>query len=57
VVLLSIIVLAGSIALAVIVGRWSFVGITVLLVGSIAAYLVVNDGWYGAGWGEFGDGR
>jgi hypothetical protein len=50
----SLIVLAASVALAVLVGRWSSVAITVGVVGAITVYLVVNDGWYGNGWGEFG---
>jgi hypothetical protein len=38
-----------------VVGRW-----WLLLLGSvvwlgIAVFLVVNDGWYGHGWGDFGE--
>ena len=34
--------------------RWTFVASTVMLCLAIAAFLWLNDGWYGAGWGDFG---
>ena len=50
----SLTALIASVALAVVVARWSSVAITVGVVAVITVYLVVNDGWHGAGWGEGG---
>lgn len=33
---------------------WKAPLVVVATLGSIAVFLVINDGWYGAGWGEFG---
>jgi hypothetical protein len=34
--------------------RWSFVAATIGLCSAIGIALWINDGWFGAGWGEFG---
>jgi hypothetical protein len=34
--------------------RWSFVAATLMICAAVAAFLWINDGWYGAGWGDFG---
>jgi hypothetical protein len=49
----SLIALATAVVLAVITARWALVALTLALEGAISVYLVANDGWYGAGWGEF----
>ena len=36
-----------------IAGRWWIVLAAIGVWVGIAAFLVVNDGWYGAGWGDF----
>jgi hypothetical protein len=43
VVTFTLIILSASIALAVILGRWSLVAATIGIVGAIAVYLVLND--------------
>ena len=50
--LLWIAVACGLIGLFV--GRWWVLLVPVALWAGIALFLVVNDGWYGAGWGDFG---
>jgi hypothetical protein len=40
--------------LGLIVGRWWAVVAAVVAWGGIAAYLILNDGWHGAGWGDGG---
>jgi hypothetical protein len=50
--LLWIAVACGLIGLFV--GRWWALLVPVVLWGGIALFLVINDGWYGAGWGDFG---
>ena len=40
--------------LGLVAGRWWTVLAAIVLWGAIALFLVVNDGWYGAGWGDFG---
>ncbi len=35
-------------------GSWRYVAATAVLFGLASAFVVVNDGWYGAGWGENG---
>jgi hypothetical protein len=40
--------------IGVAVGRWWVVAAAVGVVGAVAFFLVLNDGWYGAGWGDFG---
>jgi hypothetical protein len=54
VLLLSLIALGASVVVAVITARWALVALTLALEGAISVYLVANDAWYGAGWGEFG---
>jgi hypothetical protein len=36
------------------IGRWLVVALAMLTWIGIALFLLVNDGWYGAGWGDFG---
>jgi len=50
--LLWIPVVCGLIGL--LVGRWWALVVPVVLWAAITLFLVVNDGWYGAGWGDFG---
>lgn len=40
--------------LALLIGRWWAVLIPVATWTVLAGYLVVHDGWYGHGWGDFG---
>jgi len=40
--------------LGLLVGRWWALIVPVMLWSAIALFLVINDGWYGAGWGDFG---
>jgi len=42
------------IVLAWVRGSWRYVAATAVLIGLAAAFVVVNDGWYGYGWGEDG---
>lgn len=35
-------------------GSWRYVAATAVLIGLAAAFVVVNDGWYGHGWGADG---
>ena len=35
-------------------GRWWALLVPVARWAGIALFLVINDGWYGAGWGDFG---
>jgi hypothetical protein len=41
-------------AAGVVIGRWWVVLAALATWAGLAIYLVVNDGWYGHGWGEFG---
>ena len=50
--LLWIAVACGLIGLFV--GRWWAILIPVVLWAGIALFLVINGGWYGAGWGDYG---
>ena len=45
---------AAFIILGLLLGRWWVVLAAVAVWVGIALFLVANDGWYGAGWGEFG---
>ena len=36
------------------IGRWWSVGVPVVGWLGIAAFLVLNNGWYGHGWGDYG---
>ena len=40
--------------LGLVAGRWWTVLAAIGVWGAIALFLVVNDGWEGAGWGDFG---
>ena len=40
--------------LGLVVGRWWTVLAAIGVWAAIALFLVVNDGWHGAGWGDFG---
>ena len=50
--LLWIVVACGLVGL--LIGRWWALLVPVVLWAGIALFLLVNDGWYGAGWGDFG---
>lgn len=50
--LLGIAVACGAVGL--LVGQWWALTVPVVLWSGIAVFLVINDGWYGAGWGDFG---
>jgi hypothetical protein len=41
-------------ALGVAFGNWWFLIAPVVFSAGMAIFLIANDGWYGAGWGEFG---
>ena len=40
--------------LGLIVGRWWTVLAAIAVWAGIAVFLIVNDGWHGAGWGDGG---
>jgi hypothetical protein len=40
--------------LGYVVGRWWMVDAAVATCVGVAVFLVVNNGWYGHGWGDFG---
>ncbi len=50
--LLWIAVACGVVGL--LVGTWRALLLPVVLWTGIGAFLIINDGWYGAGWGDFG---
>lgn len=41
-------------ALGAAFGTWWFLIAPVVVSAGVTVFLVVNDGWYGAGWGDFG---
>lgn len=36
------------------IGRWRALLVPVVLWGGLLLFVVINDGWYGEGWGDFG---
>jgi hypothetical protein len=44
----------GFAILGALIGRWWVVFAALLTWLALAAFLFANDGWYGAGWGDFG---
>jgi hypothetical protein len=36
------------------VGRWWFTVVPILFWVALGGFLLINNGWHGAGWGEFG---
>jgi hypothetical protein len=40
--------------LGLVVRKWWVVGLAVVTYIGIAVFLWLNNGWYGAGWGDFG---
>jgi hypothetical protein len=36
------------------IGRWTVVAAALATWIALAVFLYANDGWYGAGWGDFG---
>ena len=45
---------AAFFVFGLIAGRWWIVPAAIGVWVGIAVFLVVNDGWYGAGWGDVG---
>jgi hypothetical protein len=41
-------------ALGAAFGTWRFLIAPVVVSAGVAVFLILNNGWYGAGWGEFG---
>jgi hypothetical protein len=41
-------------ALGAAFGTWWFLIAPVVVSAGVTVFLIVNDGWYGAGWGDFG---
>lgn len=37
-----------------VVGRWKALAVPLVVWCGLAVFLVLNDGWYGNGWGEYG---
>jgi hypothetical protein len=52
--MLLLILPLGFFIAGLLVGHWAVVFAAVLTWGGIGLYLVINDGWYGSGWGDFG---
>ena len=50
--LIWIVVACGIVGL--LIGRWRAILVPIVLWAGIAIFLVLNDGWYGDGWGDFG---
>lgn len=44
----------GLFFLAAAVGRWWIVPVAAVGIGALAIFLVVNKGWHGNGWSDFG---
>lgn len=41
-------------ALGAAFGAWWFLAAPVVVSAGVTVFLIINDGWYGAGWGDFG---
>jgi hypothetical protein len=44
----------GFFLAGLVIGRWWVVLAALATWGVLAGFLYVNNGWYGAGWGDFG---
>lgn len=51
---LPIAFLAAGLLAGLLIGRWWVVLAVLAVEFGLAAYLYVNNGWSGAGWGDFG---
>jgi hypothetical protein len=40
--------------MGLLIGRWRAILVRAVLWATITIFLIVNDGWYGEGWGDFG---
>jgi hypothetical protein len=45
---------AAFLVAGLVIGRWWVVATALVTWIGLAIFLYVNDGWYGAGWGDFG---
>lgn len=52
--LLLALVLAASSAVGAAVGSWHYFALVLGVLSAAAVFVILNDGWYGAGWGEMG---
>lgn len=41
-------------ALGAALGTWWLLAAPVVVSAGVTGFLIINDGWYGAGWGDFG---
>ena len=52
--LLPLLLFVGFFAFGAVFGTWWYLSVPVVVLAGAAVFLIANNGWYGAGWGDFG---